>query len=53
VSFLILCFLQSALLGINALSMDIKLQHSETLVVFNNQKSEEQNKILGEIKKII
>jgi hypothetical protein len=37
-------FLQSALLGISALSMDIQLQHYEALVLFKNQKSEDQKR---------
>jgi hypothetical protein len=50
------CFLQSALLGISALSMDITLQHYAALVVFKNQKSEDQNKqnkIVGKIKTLL
>jgi hypothetical protein len=50
-------FLQSALLcSISALSMNIKLQHYEVLVVFKNQKSEVEtkiNKILGKIYKLL
>jgi hypothetical protein len=41
--------------SINALSMDIILQHYEALVVFKNPKSAEQkeNKILGKIYKLL
>jgi hypothetical protein len=53
--FLHSCFLQSAFFGINALSMDIKLQHHKVLVVFKNLTSVDQvkNKILGKTQKIL